>query len=32
MPTRPPAAGDPRDFRMTDFLRFAGVNPISRGQ
>jgi hypothetical protein len=29
-PTLPSAA--PGDFRMTDFLRFAGVDPASRGQ
>lgn len=31
-PTAPAAGGDPRTFRMTDFLRFAGVDPASRGQ
>jgi hypothetical protein len=30
--TVPAAGGDPRTFRVTDFLRFAGVDPASRGQ
>lgn len=31
-PTLPAVGGDGRSFRMTDFLRFAEVDPISRGQ
>lgn len=31
-PTVPTATGRPEDFRVTDFLRFAGVDPASRGQ
>jgi hypothetical protein len=31
-PTLPTATGDPADFRMVDFLTFAGVDPTSRGQ
>ena len=31
-PTLPAAGGDGRSFRMTDFLRFAEVDPASRGQ
>lgn len=32
IPTLPTVTGDPRDFRMIDFLIFAGVDPASRGQ
>jgi hypothetical protein len=31
-PTLPTKAGTPEDFRMIDFLTFAGVDPTSRGQ
>ncbi len=31
-PTVPTRTGNPRDFRMVDFLTFAGVDPVSRGQ
>jgi hypothetical protein len=31
-PTVPVSGGGPTDFRMTDFLRYAGVDPASRGQ
>jgi hypothetical protein len=31
-PSVPTRTGDPTDFRMTDFLRFARVDPASRGQ
>jgi hypothetical protein len=31
-PALPTATGDPADFRMVDFLTFAGVDPTSRGQ
>jgi hypothetical protein len=31
-PTLPTATDDPADFRMVDFLTFAGVDPTSRGQ
>lgn len=31
-PTLPTRTGNPEDFRMTDFLTFAGVDPASRGQ
>jgi len=31
-PTVPTKTGAPQDFRMTDFLTFAGVDPASRGQ
>lgn len=30
-PTLPSTSG-PGEFRMVDFLRFAGVDPLSRGQ
>jgi hypothetical protein len=32
VPTLPTRTGTPEDFRMTDFLTFAGVDPASRGQ
>jgi Animal haem peroxidase len=32
VPTLPTHDGIPQDFRMIDFLTFAGVDPISRGQ
>ena len=32
VPTLPTKTGDPKDFRMIDFLTFAGVDPASRGQ
>jgi hypothetical protein len=32
VPTLPTRSGNPRDFRMVDFLTFAGVDPASRGQ
>ena len=32
MPTLPTATGSGQDFRMTDFLTFAGVDPGHRGQ
>ncbi|MGH6804297.1 MAG: hypothetical protein ACREC3_13150 [Methyloceanibacter sp.] len=32
VPTLPTKTGNPRDFRMIDFLTFAGVDPASRGQ
>jgi len=32
VPTLPTRTGRPQDFRMIDFLTFAGVDPISRGQ
>ncbi|WP_339383872.1 peroxidase family protein [Fortiea sp. LEGE XX443] len=32
VPTLPTRTGRPEDFRMVDFLTFAGVDPISRGQ
>lgn len=32
VPTLPVRTGSPRDFRMVDFLAFAGVDPVSRGQ
>lgn len=31
-PTLPTKTGKPEDFRMIDFLTFAGVDPVSRGQ
>ena len=31
-PTLPTRTGKPEDFRMVDFLTFAGVDPTSRGQ
>lgn len=31
-PTLPTRTGKPEDFRMIDFLTFAGVDPASRGQ
>ena len=31
-PTLPAAGGTPESFRMSDFLRFAGVDPVSRGE
>ncbi|MDO8264279.1 MAG: heme peroxidase family protein [Gallionella sp.] len=31
-PTLPTRTGNPEDFRMIDFLTFAGVDPVSRGQ
>jgi hypothetical protein len=31
-PTLPTETGNPEDFRMIDFLTFAGVDPVSRGQ
>jgi hypothetical protein len=31
-PTLPTGTGHPEDFRMIDFLTFAGVDPASRGQ
>ena len=31
-PTLPTKTGKPEDFRMVDFLTFAGVDPASRGQ
>jgi hypothetical protein len=31
-PTLPTKTGNPEDFRMIDFLTFAGVDPASRGQ
>ncbi len=31
-PTLPTSTGNPEDFRMIDFLTFAGVDPESRGQ
>lgn len=31
-PTLPTRTGNPDDFRMSDFLTFAGVGPVSRGQ
>jgi hypothetical protein len=32
LPTLPTMDGTPESFRMVDFLTFAGVDPISRGQ
>ena len=32
VPTLPTHDGTPESFRMIDFLTFAGVDPISRGQ
>jgi hypothetical protein len=32
VPTLPAHDGTPESFRMIDFLTFAGVDPISRGQ
>lgn len=32
LPTVPTATGNPADFRMRDFLTFARVDPLSRGQ
>jgi hypothetical protein len=32
VPTLPTKTGKPKDFRMTDFLTFAGVAPAGRGQ
>lgn len=32
VPTLPTKTGNPEDFRMIDFLTFAGVDPTSRGQ
>jgi hypothetical protein len=32
IPTLPTKTGNPEDFRMVDFLTFAGVDPASRGQ
>lgn len=32
VPTLPTKTGNPKDFRMIDFLTFAGVDPDSRGQ
>ena len=32
VPTLPTKTGNPEDFRMIDFLSFAGVDPASRGQ
>src|SRR5213078_3892899 len=32
IPTLPTHDGTPESFRMIDFLTFAGVDPISRGQ
>ena len=32
VPTLPTQGGTPQDFRMVDFLIFAGVDPTSRGQ
>lgn len=32
VPTVPTKTGKPEDFRMIDFLTFAGVDPASRGQ
>jgi hypothetical protein len=32
LPTLPTKTGNPEDFRMVDFLTFAGVDPASRGQ
>jgi hypothetical protein len=32
VPTLPTKTGKPEDFRMVDFLTFAGVDPTSRGQ
>ncbi|MGH8611185.1 MAG: peroxidase family protein [Gammaproteobacteria bacterium] len=32
VPTLPTKTGNPKDFRMIDFLTFAGVDPASRGQ
>lgn len=32
VPTLPTKTGKPKDFRMIDFLTFAGVDPASRGQ
>ncbi|MGH8533598.1 MAG: peroxidase family protein, partial [Gammaproteobacteria bacterium] len=32
IPTLPTKTGNPKDFRMIDFLTFAGVDPASRGQ
>jgi hypothetical protein len=32
VPTLPTKTGTPEDFRMIDFLSFAGVDPASRGQ
>jgi Animal haem peroxidase len=32
LPTLPTKTGNPEDFRMIDFLTFAGVDPTSRGQ
>ncbi len=32
IPVLPTRTGNPRDFRMVDFLTFAGVDPGSRGQ
>jgi len=32
LPTLPTHDGAPQSFRMIDFLTFAGVDPISRGQ
>lgn len=31
-PTLPTKTGNPKDFHMIDFLTFAGVDPVSRGQ
>ena len=32
VPMLPTKTGNPKDFRMIDFLAFAGVDPASRGQ
>ena len=32
VPTLPTHDGTPQSFRMIDFLTFAGVDPVSRGQ
>jgi len=32
LPTAPTQGGTPQSFRMVDFLSFAGVDPLSRGQ
>jgi hypothetical protein len=32
VPTAPTQGGTPQSFRMVDFLSFAGVDPLSRGQ
>jgi hypothetical protein len=32
VPTLPTTTATPGDFRMIDFLSFAGVDPASRGQ